>query len=537
MLPSRIPPSLRSPLFGALMFLIVLVCFITLPQALHLGTKVAGHPDPFLSMWRLQWVAHAVPGDAAHLFDGNIFAPHVRTLAYSDATIFQSALAAPWLWAGANPILVYNLLLLGGIVSSGLGMFVLVRHLTANVDAALVSAAIFTLAPYRIEHFMHLELQWTVWMPLSFWAIHRIFEKGTLRQGVAAGVLLSLQVLSSMYYGTFLGIMVAVLVVLLALVEPREVKRAVLPLAVAAIMAAVVTLIYARPYMENARELGMRDLGDVSRFSAQPASYITAPLQNWLWGWTGSRFDGNELRLFPGVIAVVLALFALMHRPRRRVVWMYVAMVAVPATLSLGLNGPVYRWMYEHLWVLGGFRAPARFAILAFCALAVLAGIGYEYLERIVSAALIRKGLLVAVLVAVGLESGSGPMYLVDVPALTPVPDVYKFLKSRDRSVVLELPSFLTAEYMYWSATHWKPLVNGYSGYQPPDYSETMRLMETFPDEESMARLRQLDVRYVLVHESFERQLHAADAADCANAGAGVPRPVPRLDERLGARL
>jgi hypothetical protein len=503
MLPSRILSTLRSPLFGALLFLIVLAAFMTLPQVLHLGTKVAGHPDPFLSMWRLQWAAHALPGGAGHLFDGNIFSPHLRTLAYSDATLVQSALAAPWLWGHANPVLVYNLLLLGGIVTSGLGMFVLVRHLTGNVDAALVSAAIFTLVPYRVEHFMHLELQWTVWMPLSFWAIHRVFESGTIRRGVVAGALLSLQVLSSLYYGAFLGIMVAVLVVSLALMQSREAKRAVVPLAIAAIMAAAVMAAYARPYMENARELGTRDLGDVSQFSAHLASYVTAPLQNWLWGWTASRYEGNELRLFPGLIAVVLALLALMHRPRRRVSSAYVVVIAVAATLSLGVNGPIYRWMYEHLWVLGAFRAPARFSILACCGLAVLAGIGFEYLERIVTAPRIRKGLLVAVLVAVGLECGSGPMYLVDVPATTPVPDVYKFLNTRTRSVVLELPTFLSAEYMYWSATHWRPLVNGYSGYEPPDYLETLQLMRTFPDDEALDRLRELEVRYVLIHENY----------------------------------
>jgi hypothetical protein len=56
---------------------------------------------------------------------------------------------------------------------------------------------------------------------------------------------------------------------------------------------------------------------------------------------------------------------------------------------------------------------------------------------------------------------------------------------------------------MYLSATHWNPLVNGYSGYEPPDYTETMTRMETFPDDEAIARLRKLDVRYILVHEAF----------------------------------
>ena len=38
----------------------------------------------------------------------------------------RALIAAPLLWLGVNQVLVYNLLLLAGIVSSGAGMFVLV---------------------------------------------------------------------------------------------------------------------------------------------------------------------------------------------------------------------------------------------------------------------------------------------------------------------------------------------------------------------------------------------------------------------------
>jgi hypothetical protein len=137
------------------------------------------------------------------LFDANIFHPHLRTLAYSDAMLLEALLAAPWLWADVNPVLVYNVLLLAGIVLSGLGMFVLARHLTGDVDAALVSAVVFTLVPYRIEHFMHLELQWTVWMPLALWAVHRTFDEGTRRSGVLAGLFLWLQIISCICTGHF----------------------------------------------------------------------------------------------------------------------------------------------------------------------------------------------------------------------------------------------------------------------------------------------------------------------------------------------
>lgn len=499
--------GLRRELLGALVLLTALTIILTWPQALYLGTKVPDHDDPFLSMWRLEWIAHALRTDIRHLFDGNIFYPFVRTLAFSDATLLEGLLAAPWLWAHANPVLVYNLLLLTGMVSSGLGMFLLVRYLTASGDAALVGTAIFTLAPYRIEHFMHLELQWTAWMPLTFWAVHRACDTGLRRHGLLAGGLLSLQAISSLYYGAYLAIIASVLSVLLALSRPRTARAALGTLLTGAVIPAVVVAVYAWPYVMNARVLGRRSPDEIASFSAQLASYVAAPQENWLWGWTASQFSGDELRLFPGTVAVALALIALALRPHR-LVWIYVATVAVAVELSLGFNGTLYRWLFAHVWALQGFRAPARFAILACCGLGVLAGFGFQRLQHLASASRIRGILLTSVLVAIGIESGSTPMRLISVP--TAVPSVYRFLASARRtigpSVVIELPlddPDPSPVYMFWSTRHWNPLVNGYSGFKPRAYRETVARMRTFPDDAAFAQLRKLDVRYILVHESF----------------------------------
>jgi hypothetical protein len=494
----------RDSVFGATALLIALTVVVTWPQALHLRSQVVAHEDPLLSMWRLGWIAHALSADPAHLFDGNIFYPNVRTLAYSDATLLEGLIAAPWLWAHANPVLVYNLLLLGGIVSSGVGMFVLVRHLTKNPDAALVSAAIFTIAPYRIAHFMHLELQWTVWMPLTLLAIHRVFEDGSIKQGVVAGLLLALQLLSSVYYGAFLGMITAVFIVLLAASQPSRVRSAMAPLCFVAILPALVALVYARPYIEVARLFGTRDAGEIATFSAYASSYVTAPTQNWLWGWTGAGVEGDERFLFPGLVTVTLAAMAFAKRPRGRFSWIYLGLAVVAFEFSLGMNGAVYRWLHDRIWALEGFRAPARFGILVVCALAVLAGFGFENLQRLISR---RSVLVTTVLVALAVECGSSPLPMDTVP--TQLPDVYKFLKATNRAVLVELPiddGYLSRMFMYWSAQHLSRLVNGYSGLKPRDYDMTLARMRSFPDAAAIARLRELDVRYILVHESFFKE-------------------------------
>src|SRR5947208_6420155 len=214
----------RHPALGAFALLVLLTLAGTWPQGLYLRSQVAAHHDPRFSMWRLAWIAHALRTDPRHLFDANIFYPETRTLAYSDATLLEGAIAAPMLWAGVAPILVYNVLLLGGIAASGFGMFVVARYLTFSSGAALVSAVVFMLAPYRFEHYMHLELQWAMWMPLAFWAVHRAVDEESWKFGALAGVFVWLQTLSCVYYGFFLALMVAALAMLLLASDTRRAR-------------------------------------------------------------------------------------------------------------------------------------------------------------------------------------------------------------------------------------------------------------------------------------------------------------------------
>jgi hypothetical protein len=491
----------RYPAAGALALLTLLTVIITWPQTLHLATHVPAHVDPLFSIWRLGWIAHTLPTDPAHVFDANIFHPHPRTLAYSDAMLFEGLVAAPLLWAGVNQVLVYNVLFFAGIISSGLGMFVLVRYLTDDIRAALLSAAIFTLAPYRIEHFIHLELQWTVWMPLTLWALHRAFDSGSIRFGALAGFFLWLQIISCVYYGAFLGVIAGTLAVLLMAARPEAARRALAPLGCGALLAAALTLPYALPYIANTRALGPRPAAEVAMFSAEWGSYFSAPYQNWLWGWTAWGYTGNERHLFPGVTAVILALVGLASRPRK-LAWIYLAVTVLAIELSLGLNGAFYRSLYDHVFAFRGFRAPARFAILATCTMSVLAGFGFQYLERSVANVPARKLLLATLLIAIGVESGSSPIALS--PQSTDVPPVYHFLQTVGPGAIVEFPmGDYDPTYMFWSTHHWHPLVNGYSGYTPADIVETTALMESFPDEASMERLRDLGVRYILIHQAF----------------------------------
>ena len=192
----------------ALGLFVLLTAVMTWPQARSFGAEATPHQDVFFNMWRLEWFAHAVRTQPAHLFDANIFYPETRTLALSDAMIVEGAVAAPFLWAGTRPVLVHNLLLFGAIALSGAAMFALTLYLTGSRGAGMLAGIVFAFAPYRFEHLMHMELQWTMWMPLAFLALHRTLDSGRMKYGIAAGACVALQILSSIYYGIFLAALI-----------------------------------------------------------------------------------------------------------------------------------------------------------------------------------------------------------------------------------------------------------------------------------------------------------------------------------------
>lgn len=498
----------RSGLIGATLVFAALTALVTWPQALAPASRIANHHDAQFSIWRIGWIAHALLTSPGTLFDANIFHPARATLAYSDATLLEGIMGAPLFWAGVPPALVYNLLLFAGFVGSGLGMFVLARHLTGQTAPALIAGAVFVLLPYRIEHVMHLELQWAMFVPLTWWAMHRLVEEPGTGRGALAGVMLALQMLACVYYGVFLTMTLVVFVPVLLLCSPRTAWRpSIAALIVAAVVSAVMVAPLAWPYFTASRELGGRTTEEVTRYSATLASYLASPELSRIWGWTADRWGSPELRLFPGLVASVLALAGLSYAPRSRVL-LYALTLIAAVELSFGLNGVVYRVLFTHLDAVQGFRATARFAVIASAALAVLAAFGSAKLLGRTTGRL-QTGSAAALLLLLGSEGWHRPVALTDAEPVTP-PPVYQVLAKAAPGTILELPlpdpealPGHEPQYQIWSLWHWRPLVNGYSGYYPRDYLMTLLRMNVFPGEGTIDRLRAHDVRYIIVHRAF----------------------------------
>jgi len=84
---------------------------------------------------------------------------------------------------------------------------------------------------------------------------------------------------------------------------------------------------------------------------------------------------------------------------------------------------------------------------------------------------------------------------------------VYSAIKNNNSvSVIVEMPieekdnDPINLGYLYFSTCHLKPIFNGYSGYFPANYGPDSRIIDDFPNQDSIDKLTQLKISYVLLH-------------------------------------
>ena len=533
----------RGSALAAVGFFVAVSVWLTWPLAPRFGSGLSSSPDSLLNAWALAWNFHILPRDPFSLFDANIFAPRPDTLAYSEHMMGITVLVGPVFWATNNLVLTYNVAFFGSFVLSGLGMFLLTRELTKNGWAALVAGTIFLAAPYRFQHLVQLQLLTYQWFPFVFWCLYRFLRGGGL--GWLGGVVIFslLQILSCNYYAMYLVIAVLLFGVLLcletarasstpqstrSLPDARLTKSTAMQLVLGAICVGVVALPFFIPYERNRDRGFYRRYEDTVHYSATPSEYLTpsafndAPHIRWL--------PRGRKALFPGFVAVLLAAAGAVAGAReRRLFWQFgVALLLVgfvlslgPETRVLGVRIPLpYRLFQLHFPGFNGMRVPARIATLALVGGSMLAAFAARALLD--HAGRFRNAAGVGLVALLLFEYQTSSLDRV-VPEALPIPAAHRWLATaKSPGAVLVLPIHEGEEivressYMYYSTSHFKPLVNGYSGWWPNDYWELVGRLRHFPTSRILRFLRErAPVRYVVIHyseipEPRRRQLESA---------------------------
>jgi hypothetical protein len=493
---------------------VALTAVMTYPQVLRMSDGVHDPGDPLMVTWILSWVAHQLPIAPAHIFDANIFYPERNTLAYSETLLVPGLFAAPLYWLGVGPILIYNLVFLSGFALSGVGVAILVRRLTGNSGAAIVAGIVFAFAPYRIDHYAHLQLQQTQCIPLALWAFHRLLDSGRLRDGVLLGVFTAGQMLSCMYYGIFLIPYMAVVCGTLLIAKRAMPRERLVALVAAAAIVTVAMIPVGRAYLAARRIVGERGRGEVAQNSATWRNYLAPPELNAVYGKVFARFRDPERRLFPGFAAIALAIVGLWPRTRegttrfrgylRTPQAAYALGLLLAFDVSLGFNGVIYRGLYDYFLPFKALRIPARMGLMVGFSLAVLAGYGATRIVERLDTPRMRRLVLTALGLLMLVEYASTPIPLWAAPLHPPesYTDLVRDAGDSPTSVIFEFPTgaMEDPEYLYYSTFHWQYLVNGYSGFFPPSYLKIVHAVRGFPDETSMNVIKSHGARYLVIH-------------------------------------
>jgi hypothetical protein len=454
---------------AAALFFLALAVVATRPLVALFDSHVLGHLDVLVDLWTVHWLTRHF-FDPAQVFQGNIFYPARHAVLHSDLSLGTVVLLLPLRPFVRDPVPLTNLAALAALAFGGWAFHALGHAVTGNRWAGLLCGVLAAFNSHQMRHLYHLNLLSIGWLALFLLGLYRTVERPTVPRALltAAGFALSAQ--SSGYYGVAALVLGAVFVALRF--RALASKRVLAGLGAAALAGTLLTLPYLVAYLDTRRDEGLRRNINMSAAMAfHPTEDLTSDA--YAYRWFAPR-EGE--RLFPGLLALVLAAIAVSRR--RPGALFFGAALVVMLLLSLGprleLDGHAvplpYAWLYA-VPPFDGMRHPYSFAAVATFLLAVLAALGYASLGW---AARPWAGPLV-VLLAVA-ETLSPPPFLQAVPP--GVPPAYEMIRARPPAPILEVPVF-APEALVWAARHALPVVNGQgSAFVPGGTRIVARLVE-----------------------------------------------------------
>jgi len=532
----------------------VLAVAMTWPLALHLGSDVGKDlGGPLLEAWQVAWIGEALLYRPLELWQANTFWPDRDTLAFSDALV---GYAPAGLAAQTSPqaaLAVYNPLFLFAYALAFVGAYLLSRELGLRPAGAVVAGAAFAYASWKLAQNGHLHVLSSGAVPLALFLLVRGYRRRSAALAGAGWLVASWQLTLGFTLGMQLAYLLAVLGAIVALAGLRRRGRGTRPAAPLVVATALglclfaaTALFMARPYLRvlDAHPEARRTPAYVESFSPQPRSFLAAPAESWLWDGPTYRARAplaapDEMALFPGLTIGLLALAGLLSSgfPRRLRVGL-AAGVALCALLSLGVrdvSGPgryltPYRLLFDFAPGWDGVRTPGRINVLTSLGLALLAGAGLAaLLERVrarSSSARVLPAAVAGLALAGILLEGLGPLAHLRVP---PPPSAVRQAPPPH----LHLPAGFEQDllYSYWTTAGFPATVNGAGGFDPDWYDRLRKVVRGFPDAASVAALRRLGVRTVILHPEL------AAGTEWAGAAARPVAGLPLVRERVGGAV
>nr|MDT0660685.1 hypothetical protein [Micromonospora sp. DSM 115978] len=551
---------------------LVLAAVLTWPTLADLsGTIPQDLGDPILQAWQIAWGGHVLLTDPTQLWHSNTFFPEPYTYAYSDTLLGY----APFGMIGSGPVAAvvrYNILYLLTHALAFVGAYALVRQLGASRIGAAVAGVAFGFAPWKLAQAGHLHVLSIGGIALSLamlarghgWSLRDGYRPDRQRPGwaLAGWLVAAWQITLGFGIGLPFGYALALICVVAVLgygwswwrrrVRPPFGRRLfTADLAGGAVFLAV-TVFMALPYLRvvELHPAGRRTLAHVAQFSPPLRGFVTAPPESWLWGERHATLRqslsfAGEMTLLPGVVLIGLACAGLFFSAWS--LWQRVLLAAGTAVTVILASGtefgddgdPGYATLMTVLPGWDGIRTSGRLVLWTTLLLGILAagaltavtsrppapadepppadpaaaggaaGRGVEWLLR---------GLALVPLALVILEGVNR------TPHPPPLPQPVAMRQATGPLLVLPSNGTLEFSVMLWGTDEFPRMVNGLASFTPESQAQTHAVTASFPDPVSVAYLRDLGVRTVILLPGYAAGTPWQDVANRPVDGLGVER-------------
>lgn len=369
---------------------------------MHPTVAMLIHGEQSFLVWQTQRNARALLTRPWAFFDTGHCHPTPDALAHTGPLFSMGVLAILPTLLGANPVLTFNLVLVGMALLSVWAMYWVVREWTGQPVAGLIAGILYAFHPVLMRNVVHPHIQDTTWILIGLVFATRWLARGRWSDAIGLAISLVLQLGASFY--SLLG---AGLVCLpfagWSATQIKQPRRSALQLGVVVGMVLAASAFLFLPYL-GASERG--ELREISQAFFAPFP-LYAPGEKLFFGWLCLGF----------ALIGLLAPARFLPRPREvvrapRALWaLGVLLVVLVAAGPMLPNAPsVDLWAALARLVPGmdRVRTPISVVIGAHLGLCILAGYGAAALIRMLQQPCMRRhrhGILVAFVCCVWLAT------------------------------------------------------------------------------------------------------------------------------------
>lgn len=513
------------------------IAFFVLPVGAHFGDVLLGtgtyRHDAVLNAGILEWGFRSIWSSDLRFFDWPPGFPLKGTLAATENLVGWQVFYTPMRALGAGVAASYNAALLASLVISGAGCAALSLRLGASKTGAAIGGIVFAFNPFHLDHMIHLQTMAVCWSPLALLGLDMALENGSLKGLLIMGGAIIMTVLSGMYFGVFL-VLVLPLYAFLCWITGRHKFSATnaAAVAVACMISGVLLTPILLHYLGYVQSYGRypHSAEEVSLSALSLRSLLQTPV--WLTSWRETILatitTGGFASAFPGIATLVLTLagsFSIRDAPRKHTNVIFVTLTCLCVLLALGPTLLLRRgeplgstqWLPlpgEIFLYFSAVRWPMRIYMYAVMCMGVLASFGVTRAIRLTRVRWhpLLAGLIVAVLI---IELRPGAWYVRNstrVASPIGMSDAYAFLKNeRDRGGVVELPSKMDSgittpfatRYAYGSSGHLRGVI-AFHGSMFPPLLDSLRLSSfMLPKPEAIAMMQRNGVTRLVIHNDL----------------------------------